>query len=753
MGYIPPVVAERPQPEDQLNYEAEAGHSHHGEAFNEGPRQSAYLMGGTGNVHFPITTSHPDAQKFFDQGVGQLHGYWYYEAERSFRQVAMLDHDCAMAYWGMAKANVNNSKRAEAFIRQARKRIDSVSERERLYIEALDASLAEKNADVKAKKYAKAMKQIIDAYPDDLEALAEYAHHIYQNRARLKLDYPDVEKVLNEVLARNPMHPAHHFIIHLWDAKDAKNALKSSALCGQSAPGIAHMWHMPGHIYSRLKRYEDAVWQQEASARVDHAHMMRDYVLPDQIHNFAHNNEWLIRNMVFIGRHKDAMALAQNMIDLPRHPTYNTLTNRKSNYYGRLRLFEVLAQFELWEETIALCHSSYLPATEDKAEQQKRLQALGIAYARTGQMEKAEAILAELDKEIAPLKEKVAEEKQKQKEAEEKAKAEGKKTPRANATPTSTSLKNLEKVVAAIQGHQRIQKGEFKEALPLLNTAGENKSVIAWVQAKAGETEAAIKAARAQVKSGENQVLPLAYLVDILWQAGQQEEAKESFQELRILSGSLQLGAAPFDRLAPVAEALQLEPDWRIAYAPASDVGERPTLDSLGPFRWQPSPAPEWSLPDSTGKQYASRECHGKPMVVFFYLGFGCLHCAEQIQAVIPKKAEFEKAGIDVFAISTEDAETMKIALENFDKGKVSFPLLTDPELNVFKAWRVYDDFEKTPLHGTFLIDAESRVLWQDISHEPFMKLDFLLEEAQRLLNNQKFQLPTPDGAVPVTSR
>ena len=31
------------------------GHSHYGEAFNQGPRQKAYLMGGTGDVHFPVT--------------------------------------------------------------------------------------------------------------------------------------------------------------------------------------------------------------------------------------------------------------------------------------------------------------------------------------------------------------------------------------------------------------------------------------------------------------------------------------------------------------------------------------------------------------------------------------------------------------------------------------------------------------------------------------------------------------------------
>ncbi len=43
--------------------------------------------------------------------------------------------------------------------------------------------------------------------------------------------------------------------------------------------------------------------------------MMRDRVMPDQIHNFAHNNEWLIRNLIKIGRVQDAIDLAKNMLE------------------------------------------------------------------------------------------------------------------------------------------------------------------------------------------------------------------------------------------------------------------------------------------------------------------------------------------------------------------------------------------------------------------------------------------------------
>ncbi len=89
----------------------------HGEAFNEGPRQPAYLMKGMPDIQFPVSTTNALAQQFFTQGVGQLHGFWYFEAERSFRQAVVHDPNLAMAYWGMAMANTKKAKRAGDFIR------------------------------------------------------------------------------------------------------------------------------------------------------------------------------------------------------------------------------------------------------------------------------------------------------------------------------------------------------------------------------------------------------------------------------------------------------------------------------------------------------------------------------------------------------------------------------------------------------------------------------------------------------------
>ncbi len=58
-----------------------------------------------------------------------------------------------MAYWGMAMANVNNAKRAKEFLKEARKRVEGVSARERLYIDALGAFYQEGEND-KARKRA-----------------------------------------------------------------------------------------------------------------------------------------------------------------------------------------------------------------------------------------------------------------------------------------------------------------------------------------------------------------------------------------------------------------------------------------------------------------------------------------------------------------------------------------------------------------------------------------------------------------------
>ena len=197
-----------------------AGHSIHGEAFNDGPRRSATLLPGMGTVPFPVTTSKPEAQAFVNQGVGQLHSFYYFEAERSFRQAAKIDPDCAMTYWGMAMANVNNAKRARGFLAEARKRAATLSRRETLYLEALEAFYKE-GADDKARRQGLllGLEAVVQEFPADLDARAWLAMVTWQNSTKDGIgSRKAVDLVLESVLQAEPMHPgAHHYRIHLWN--------------------------------------------------------------------------------------------------------------------------------------------------------------------------------------------------------------------------------------------------------------------------------------------------------------------------------------------------------------------------------------------------------------------------------------------------------------------------------------------------------------------------------------------------------
>lgn len=781
LALVPTALAVTLQEESEDSAEVLAGHSYHGEAFNEGPRQQAYLMPGLGQSSFPVSTNNPEAQKFFNQGVDQLHGFWYLEAERSFRQVAILDPECVMAFWGLAMANVNNQDRAKKFIQQGIEAIAKkdeegikVSESEELYLKALGTLYDEKIKDKKKRheNYTKKLEEIVLAFPEDVEAKAFLVCQLWLNeRAGIKItSHVAVNSLLDQIFAANPEHPAHHYRIHLWDYRKAEIALKSAAQCGPSLPDIAHMWHMPGHIYSKLKRYEDAVWQQEASARIDHRHMMHDRVLPDQIHNFAHNNEWCIRNLNHIGRVQDAIDLAINMISMPRHPKYNHLDNRGSTWYGRRRLFETLSRYERWDDLIQFCDTAVLEPTDDATHQIGRLRFLGRALARSG---KTEAALGVHDQLVGLQNERKEKQKTelhaKRREVEEqtqeyrtlvlafeqaipgpfsrefknrllsKVRQDHSKrlveAEKANRKAYENELNLIRRALQEMEGHQRFAEKKFVEAEKKFREAG---GVDALYRAQclllAGEEDKAIEQAKKYVKSHPYEVQPQANLATLLWKAGRTDEAKTEFEKLREFSSSVDMKSVVFERLEPIATACELKGDWRSAKTPKKDLGTRPDISTLGPFRWQPGMAPEWELEGVNQETIASKQFQGEPVIVIFYLGHGCLHCAEQLQKFAPMQDEFQDAGIQMIAISTDDAEGLQQSIESYGDEPLPIQLVANPGFEVFKKFRAFDEFENQPLHGTFLIDAEGHIRWQDVNYEPFMDAEFLLSESQRLL-------------------
>jgi peroxiredoxin len=750
-----------------------AGHSYHGAAFNAGPRQAAVLIPGMAKIDFPTSTKSATAQKFIEQGIAALHGFWYLEAERSFRQAAKEDDTLAIAYWGMAMANANNADRARGFLDEAMKRRNKgTSRREKMYIEALDrfipkpkkdkdedagakskeAAEKAKQAEREAKKkrgerYISDLEKILYEFPDDIEAKAFIAVQMWQaDRYGVKLTSRfAVSALQGEIFEQNPMHPAHHYRIHLWDSPRPQNALESAAKCGPSSPGIAHMWHMPGHIYSKLKRYGDAAWQQEASARVDHAHMIRTRLMPDEIHNFAHNNEWLIRNLLFIGRVDDALDLARNLVSLPRHPRFNTLAKRGSYKYGRQRLLQTLSQYGLWDELIKEAGGSYLPPTEDAVQQEEWLSWLAVAQLMKDEKAKGEKTIRSLRRrhlalqtQLLDLEDREAEESEST-ENSVAADADGKESDEEDEAdqPSRDELKKhigqLDQFIARGSAAAAAKRKDLESLKQHISTAKLDSLIQAQWLADAGDMDGAIKLAEKGVRDGASQVRPLAVLVDLQWRKGNKAEAKKRFKALRKVAAVADLDTPMLAKLAGIAKEVGAEGDWRIAAEPATDLGERPPLDDLGPFRWQPYTSPSWGAKSPDGELISGEEFDGKARLVIFYLGFGCLHCVEQLHEFAPMRDQFAAAGIEMVAISTETVEQLQVGIKGFDK-KIDIPLLSDAENHVFKSFRCWDDFENQPLHGTFLIDARGRVRWQDIGYEPFTDADFLLKESARLL-------------------
>jgi len=738
------------KPDPSFAADAPPGHSIHGDSFNEGPRRRLPLMPGCGDVSFPVTSAHPEVQAYFNQGVAQLHGFWYWEAERSFRTVLQLDPGCLMGHWGMAMANLENEERARKIMgKVSDEALQSLPPREKAWLESARKFFREKKNDNERKDAArnlvKDLERIAMDYPDDLEARAMAVCFVWRNQYRLGMEsgsHLAIDALARQVLGKNPRHPVHHYLIHLWDHERPKQALEAAALCGPSAPGVAHMWHMPGHIYSDLERWADAAWQQEAAARVDHAQMIRNRIFPDQIHNFAHNSEWWIRNLNHLGQARKALAIARNMISMPRIPRSKQVEDQPNQVfeeggscwqYGRNRLFETLLRWELWDEVLALEGSvSFAPGREFE-DQWKPEQLLALAFYSKGDSVTGRRWLAKLEERQASAEREKA---QAVAAAEEKARGEKKKEEEIKKAGEDAGkeagkrVNQLQHPVRELQLRDHLANGRLEDARKLM---AELKEVpehrMAMLHLALGDREKAVDVAKGFAERSARQSQPLALHAWMLWEAGKRDEALVAFGKLREVAALADPGLPLLKRLQPLAEAAGCGSDWRQPPAVAVDLGERPDPASLGPLEWHPWDAPAWNALDAGGNPVDSAQFKGKAHLLIFFLGNACTHCNQQIKAFADQQPRFAAAGIPIMAIST-DPPAGVAATAN----PPPFPVYSGADGKAFRSFDAWDEFEGKPLHATCLIDAAGRMRWQHVSYEPFMLPEFLLEEAQRLL-------------------
>jgi len=301
-----------------------------------GPEPPATLVQGLGSLHHPVATSHPEAQKFFDQGLTFAYAFNHPEAVRSFERAAQLDPQMTMAYWGMALAlgsNINSeidSERETAAygaVQKARALAATGPEHERRYVEALAKRYSlQPQADRKRLnlEYKNAMGELVRRYPDDLDAATLFAEaamvlrpwRLWTADGKPEDGTLDIVATLESVLRRDPNHiGAIHYYIHAVEASPhPERALGYAQKLPGLVPAAGHLVHMPAHIYERIGDYMSAAQSNREAARADEALVKtRGAEGPSGLMYYGHNLHFLAVAESMAGRFSESLAAARKL--------------------------------------------------------------------------------------------------------------------------------------------------------------------------------------------------------------------------------------------------------------------------------------------------------------------------------------------------------------------------------------------------------------------------------------------------------
>jgi peroxiredoxin len=141
-------------------------------------------------------------------------------------------------------------------------------------------------------------------------------------------------------------------------------------------------------------------------------------------------------------------------------------------------------------------------------------------------------------------------------------------------------------------------------------------------------------------------------------------------------------------------------------------------------------PAPDFSLPDdSQTLQHLSHLGQNRPLVVVFYLGYGCSHCVAQLVSLERDSHYFRELDADIIAIS---ADSPQHTSERFaEYGRFGFTVLSDADHAVSEKWGVFhphtEETDQWMDHGTFVLDRHGKVIWSQQGGEPWLDNKTLL--------------------------
>jgi tetratricopeptide (TPR) repeat protein len=336
----------------------------------------AQLFDGLGDFHRKVTTSSPDAQRYFDQGMRYLWAFNHDESTRSFAKAVQLDPACAMCYWGVALTvgpNYNvpfmaepRAKAAWEAVRLAQQTDQRSTPVERALVEAVSKRyngthpLDPTNEGPVLNAYAEAMKSVAKRFPEDLDVQTLYAEAM-MNLKPWKLwtsdgspapGTEDIIATLESVMNQNPNHPgANHYYIHVMEASPHP---EKALICAQRLKGMmpvaGHLQHMPAHIMQRVGRYEDAAEANREGAAADAAYYAKAKPLDYYTMYTGHNYQFLAFSTAMEGRKAETLEAVRKAREtitddmLLAMPGFDWLISER---------YSAMVRFGLWDEMLA----------------------------------------------------------------------------------------------------------------------------------------------------------------------------------------------------------------------------------------------------------------------------------------------------------------------------------------------------------------------------------------------------------------
>jgi tetratricopeptide (TPR) repeat protein len=276
-------------------------------------------MTGIGNSHIAIKSS-AEAQAWFDQGLSLLHDFWEFESAKAFEQAIRVDPNCAMCYWGLAKAEMSRGDEAEAYGKKAMQKAVELKGHAggpgKLYIEAAEAASGAKGDDRSSEVVI--LRKLVKKNPNDIEARVFLAGAVgdgYDDKGEPKPGQKERIAILEGVMKEAPNDSAaNHYWIHAMEPSNhPEEAIKSAALLASLAPNSGHMVHMPGHIFYRVGNYAEAEHWFAASTEADERYLREQHETPDDDWNYVHNMMYAIANLMEEGKLTEADALSDHL--------------------------------------------------------------------------------------------------------------------------------------------------------------------------------------------------------------------------------------------------------------------------------------------------------------------------------------------------------------------------------------------------------------------------------------------------------